>query len=146
MNHNSACDLANPPAAQVATHFAPAGRDTPVDIDRQAALIERVSMLPQVLDAMPGMVMILNDKRQIVAANRTLLEVLNASAAEVVPKRPGEALRCIRAKHGPDGCGTSRHCTACGAVNAVVESMATDSRAVRRVPDSGTDAGGLPSA
>jgi signal transduction histidine kinase len=30
--------------------------------------------------------------------------------------RPGEAFSCIHACEGADGCGTGRHCTACGAV------------------------------
>ena len=106
-----------------ATRFAPAGRDTPAEICHKAAIIERVPLLKNALDAMPNMVMILNGNRQIVAANRKLLEVLGAGVTEVVEKRPGEALHCIRAKEGPDGCGTGIHCTTCGAVNAVMAAL-----------------------
>ena len=97
-----------PPAK---TYFAPAGRDTPAEICRKAAIIERLPLLKNALDAMPNMVMILNGNRQIVAANRKLLNILGASVAELVEKRPGEAIKCIRAKEGPDGCGTGVHCT-----------------------------------
>ena len=57
---------------------------------------------------MPSIVVILNDNRQIVAANETLLTMLDTAVCNVLAKRPGEAIRCIRAKEGPDGCGTAR--------------------------------------
>ena len=90
-----------------------------------------VPMLKQAIDAMPNMVLILNDNRQIVAANETLLAALNAMIADVAEKRPGEAVGCIRAKEGPDGCGTARHCVTCGAVNAILESQKGKNKVVR---------------
>ncbi len=70
---------------------------------------------------MPNMVVILNSNRQIVAANRRFLNVVGANVAEVVEKRPGEAVNCIRAKEGPDGCGSGAYCMTCGAVNALLD-------------------------
>jgi len=114
------------------TYFAPAERDTAAEIRRKAGLLQGVSMFGEVLDAMPGPVMVLNANRQIVAANQPLLELLGAALAEVVEKRPGEALGCIRAQEGPNGCGTDRHCITCGAVNAILESQkAYGTKAVR---------------
>ena len=95
-----------PPLPPAKTYFAPAGRDTPAELCRKVAIIERLPLLKNALDAMPNMVMILNDNRQIVAANRKLLNILGSSVAALVEKRPGEAIKCIRAKEGPDGCGT----------------------------------------
>ncbi len=40
--------------------------------------------------------------------------------------RPGEALACTRSAEGPDGCGTGRHCSVCGAFLAIVDSRAAD--------------------
>ena len=77
------------------------------------------------------MVMILNGNRQIVAANRKLLNILGASLGQLVEKRPGEAINCIRIKEGPDGCGTGVHCTHCGAVNAIMDAMMNNAEAVR---------------
>jgi nitrogen-specific signal transduction histidine kinase len=111
------------PVPPVATCFAPAGRDTPAELCRKAAVIEHRPLLKNALDAMPNMVMILNGNRQIVAANRKLLKVLGASLGELVEKRPGEAIKCIRAQGGPDGCGTGVHCANCGAVHAIIDSM-----------------------
>jgi nitrogen-specific signal transduction histidine kinase len=117
-----------PPAA---TYFAPAGRDAPSEIRRKTTLIERVPLLSKALDAMPGMVMILNGNRQIVVANRKVVDILGVSVAELVEKRPGEAINCIRANVGPDGCGTGVHCSTCGAVNAVLDCGKHNTEAVR---------------
>ena len=123
--------LAPAPLPAATTHFAPAGRDAPAGFCRKTAILERVPLLSEALDAMPLMAAILNGHRQIVAANRKLLDVLHASMAEVAEKRPGEAINCIRAKQGPDGCGTALHCMTCGAVNAVMDSMQRNAEAVR---------------
>lgn len=109
-----------------ATYFAPAERDTAAEIRRKAGLLQGISMLGEVLDAMPGPVMLLNANRQIVGANEPLLDLLGAALAEVITKRPGEALGCIRTEEGPTGCGTDRHCVTCGAVNAILESQKAD--------------------
>ncbi len=45
--------------------------------------------------------------------------------------RPGEALKCIHAADGPDGCGTGLTCMTCGAVNAVLDCVKSNARAVR---------------
>ena len=113
------------------TLFAPAGRDTSAEIRHKAAIIERLPLLKNALDAMPNMVMILNSNRQIVVANRKLLNVLGMSVSALVEKRPGEAIQCIRAKEGPDGCGTGVHCSTCGAVNAVLDCGKHNAEAVR---------------
>jgi PAS domain-containing protein len=113
------------------TFFAPAGRDTQEELRRKIAVIEAAFLLRQALDAMPTMVMVLNANRQIVASNRTLLDVLNTVASDVTEKRPGEAIGCIRAKEGPDGCGTAPHCVTCGAVNAILDSQKGNQRVVR---------------
>ena len=123
--------LVLPPLPPAKTYFAPAGRDTPAELTRKAAVIERHPLLKNALDAMPNMVMILNGNRQIVAANQKLLGILGASLGQLVEKRPGEAINCIRAKEGPDGCGTGVHCTHCGAVNAIMTAITSNAEAVR---------------
>ena len=119
------------PTPQTATYFAPAGRDSRCDFTRKAALVAGVPLLKQAIDAMPNMVLILNENRQIVSANETVLAALNTMAADVAEKRPGEAVGCIRAKEGPDGCGTAPHCATCGAVHAILESQKEGKKVVR---------------
>ncbi|MGA2254929.1 MAG: PAS domain-containing sensor histidine kinase [Thermoguttaceae bacterium] len=122
---------AQAPVPPATTHFAPAGRDTPAEFCHKAAIIQHLPLLQQGLDAMPNMVVILNSNRQIVAANRKFLNILGASVAELVEKRPGEAVNCIRAKDGPNGCGTGDHCMTCGVVNAILESGKHNAEVVR---------------
>ena len=124
-------NVAFPELSTPVTHFAPAERDTVCEIRRKTEIIGQVPLLSKALDAMPAMVMILNRNRQIISANQRLLNILNASVTEVVEKRPGEAIRCVRAGEGPGGCGTGKHCSTCGAVQAVLASMETNTEAVR---------------
>lgn len=79
-----------------ATFFARAGRDDPDAFRRKTLAVQNVPFLQQALDAMPSIVVILNDNRQIVAANETLLTMLDTAVCNVLAKRPGEAIRCIR--------------------------------------------------
>jgi nitrogen-specific signal transduction histidine kinase len=121
----------NPPSPLVKTHFAPSGRDESVEFLRKIEVIKEILLLREVLNAMPSLVMILNSNRQIVSANQAVLRTLNVGVEDILEKRPGEALGCIRSKNGPDGCGTSSHCVTCGAVNAILESQNKDVQIVR---------------
>jgi hypothetical protein len=77
-----------------------------------------------VLEAVQGYLVILNSSRQILAANRELLDALNRETPGcLIGLRPGEALNCIHFTEGPNGCGTSSHCRACGAVLAILASQ-----------------------
>jgi nitrogen fixation/metabolism regulation signal transduction histidine kinase len=116
---------------QLSTHFAPAGRDSTSEIWRKKQIVEAVPLLQQTIDTMPDLVLILNGNRQIVSANRTVLETLACNLADVVGKRPGELIRCHNAMVGPDGCGTAEDCMTCGAVNAILECQASDQRVMR---------------
>jgi hypothetical protein len=113
------------------TYFAPAGRAESGDFARRVAAVENAQMLRKLVDAMPGMVMILSPQRQVVAANVALTRTLGMTADEVLAKRPGEVVGCIWASEGPDGCGTGRHCSACGAVEAILESQQSSAQVVR---------------
>jgi signal transduction histidine kinase len=127
-----------------ATHFAPAGRDGPDEFARKRAVIDNSPMLAAALDAMPAMVMVLNAQRQIVAANRAMARVLQMAERDLLAKRPGEVVGCVRPAEGPDGCGTSRHCVTCGAVNAILDSQARGSQVTRecRILTEGQTGGG----
>jgi signal transduction histidine kinase len=113
------------------TYFAPPGRDTPADFARKVEIVRNSPLLTASLNAIPGMVMILNANRQIVVANQAMLRGLQAADHDLLEKRPGEVVGCVRPKEGPDGCGTSRHCVTCGAVNAILESQTQNTQVVR---------------
>jgi nitrogen-specific signal transduction histidine kinase len=120
-----------PSNSKPATFFAPAGRDEPDEFRRKRRTVRNTPFLQQALDAMPNLVVILNDNRQVVAASETLLTMLDTAIDNLLGKRSGELVGCIRAKEGPDGCGTARHCMSCGMVSAVIESRERGQKVVR---------------
>lgn len=134
------------PSKLPVTYFAPAGRDTPEDFSRKQEIVRNSPLLAAALNAIPGMVMILNTNRQIVAVNQAMLRVLQVTTDDLLEKRPGEVVGCVRSKAGPDGCGTSRHCVTCGAVNAILESQTQNTQVVREcriTTQKGSDTGAL---
>jgi len=51
------------------TYFAPGERDPNSIVDEEAAIFSDAHVGQSVLDAIPDLALVLNDKRQIVAAN-----------------------------------------------------------------------------
>lgn len=80
----------------------------------------------KLLNMLPELSMILNSDRQIVFANKAILDFLKIQdASQILGLRPGEALNCIHAENDSGGCGTTDFCRMCGAVNAILETQAT---------------------
>lgn len=87
---------------------------------RQVRFFEEVSELRSVLDALPHVVLILNDRREVVFGNRYLLDVLQLDSLDGIYGRPpGELLDCMHAFEDGGGCGTTEACEACGAHRAL---------------------------
>lgn len=107
------------------SRFAPAER-VPIEIiHRQAAALERAPLTAELLDCVLNRVFILNPQRQIVFASRGVLDLApGKKSQQLLGLRPGEALSCIHADEGEGGCGTAEICRTCGAVNAILESLA----------------------
>lgn len=97
-------------------------RDTKDLLQRQLHLLQTKEHLQQLLDALPQMAMILNNKRQLVMANQTLQDLLHENR-EILGKRPGEVLNCVHAGHADQGCGSTSFCRFCGAFQALVQSL-----------------------
>jgi nitrogen fixation/metabolism regulation signal transduction histidine kinase len=90
-----------------------------VEIENQSKAISSNRQLLDVLDAFPGFVLVLNHTQQIVFANQSFLRFLGATClAEVLGKKPGNALACEHAVQSPLGCGTTIFCSTCGASKA----------------------------
>lgn len=106
------------------TFFLPSNR---LDLDRILAIAHDIAASPasQSLELVPLAVIIVNETRQIVYANKRFLELVGAADfRDVAGKRPGEALGCIHAWESEGGCGTSRFCRYCGAAKAIVSGLA----------------------
>lgn len=106
----------------VATYFAPAGRDSADELKHREQAVQNAPLLRAFMDSVSQMVLVLNERRQVVAVNRCVSNLLHLTGSEAVGKRPGELFGCAHAKEGPDGCGTGTCCATCGAVEAIVES------------------------
>ncbi len=104
-----------------ATYFAPAGRVSERELQAQIDATIHDPIVDVILDAVDGYVLILNEQRQVLAANHELLQALNIVEKETIyGLRPGEVISCTHPREGPDGCGTSHACRGCGAVMAVM--------------------------
>jgi len=79
--------------------------------------------LQALLDAFPRAAVILNESRQIVAANQRLCEFSHRRQHELLGMRIGEAFNCVHWREGRCGSGTSRFCRTCGAVQAIISSQ-----------------------
>ncbi len=110
-------------ADPMTTHFAPAERAAPEDIQAQRRALLTHPLIGTLLESVHEPVMVLNSQRQIVLANEKLATLLNRSEENLVGLRPGEAVGCIHPKEVPGGCGTTRFCRYCGAVNAILNSQ-----------------------
>ncbi|MHB8149629.1 MAG: PAS domain-containing sensor histidine kinase [Desulfobulbia bacterium] len=90
-----------------------------VEIETLSKTIGNNRQLLDVLNAFPGFVLVLNHTRQIIFANQAFLHFLGAaSLAEVLGKKPGDALACEHAMQSILGCGTTVFCSTCGAAKA----------------------------
>jgi signal transduction histidine kinase len=103
------------------THFAPAGRAKPEALTQSVRETVRNPIVQVVLESAEGFVMVLDEHRQVLAANPELLQALGLESEDsVLGLRPGELLGCTHVPDGPAGCGTSQACSHCGAVLAIL--------------------------
>ena len=107
------------------TEFASAERASFEDVKRQTLLCAEQDFLSFLPGAVPCALVVLNTQRQIVFANQRFkaLARTNGCREPIEGLRPGEALGCIRASQRPEGCGTSKFCSTCGAVAAILSSQ-----------------------
>jgi len=113
------------------TYFAPAARATRAEIEEQVRQLARSPLVETLLETYDGYLLILNEQRQVLSANKRVLADLGASnVAELTGDRPGELLACVNAQTAPGGCGTSRACSTCGAVISILTAQSQDGPAV----------------
>ncbi|MDP3427178.1 MAG: PAS domain-containing sensor histidine kinase [Humidesulfovibrio sp.] len=105
------------------TEFAPAQRE-PIEVVLGQFRSFIGTHCRAFFDALPTMVMALNNYRQVVFANQAVVTFLGHGTVEdLLGCRPGEALGCINADAFSGGCGTSRHCRGCGATRAILSAI-----------------------
>lgn len=85
-----------------------------------------------VLDQLPYMALILNEAREVVFANRALLDTLGlAGIEETLGSRPGELLLCVNSRVHADGCGGMDGCRHCQALQVIVDCLRRREKIVR---------------
>ena len=93
-------------------------------IFNQSLKIKALPMIKALVDLVPDAFLVLNEQRQIVFCNNSFLIILgDVEETEVLGERPGEALHCIHSGESNGGCGTSKFCKYCGAVNTILQSQ-----------------------
>lgn len=101
------------------TEAQPAARLDGIALAEQMKTVGSELTIIAILDAFPGPAVILNDRRQIVAANAQFRDAARPAIGDPVGHRPGDALGCVEAAMGIDGCGTAEACLVCGAGKAL---------------------------
>jgi nitrogen fixation/metabolism regulation signal transduction histidine kinase len=90
-----------------------------VEIENHSKAISGNQQLLDVLDSLPGFILVLNHTQQIVFANQSFLRFLGGpSLQDVLGKKPGDALVCEHAAQSALGCGATNFCSTCGAAKA----------------------------
>jgi PAS domain S-box-containing protein len=79
----------------------------------EQATREQEEELVAIYENAPVTMLLLDDKRQVQKANKEAERFVGASAAELLGRPIGEALRCLHAADDPRGCGYGPHCQHC---------------------------------
>jgi hypothetical protein len=113
------------------TQFASARRSTANEVSQEVGLVGSQNFFTKVFNAMTGIWAVIDKNRQIVYANDELISIMGIESLDMVlGKRPGEVMSCLHSAEEPSGCGTSRACAYCGAVNTILESQRTGLRSM----------------
>jgi hypothetical protein len=105
-------------------------RYPPDEIQKYSRIVNSAPFVRKVLDAMPELVAVITPNRQVVAANQAMLIFLEVAPGEFIPgSRPGELLGCINSNISEHGCGGSKFCSQCGALNTMLLSISKGEKA-----------------
>ena len=81
--------------------------------------------LKTIFNNAPSIMMLLNDKTEILELNRAGFLVAGKKEAEVIGYRPGDAFTCVNAISQPEGCGFAVFCKHCQIRNAIENTLST---------------------
>lgn len=114
------------------TYFAPVKRASEADLLRQVDIICKSPFVNSFLDTIAGIIVILNEDRQVVGLNNAFLKSIGVTNPEKsLGLRFGENVGCVHAAEMEGGCGTSKSCGSCGAAIAMMSSLETNSEQTR---------------
>jgi len=106
------------------TYFASPERVSDAELRKEVSSVSNNPVVDGIMRAAGGMLAVLDEHRQIIALNHSLLSFLGTHDIHgVLGLRLGEAVHCVHAHDMPGGCGTGEYCKTCGAAIAIVSSM-----------------------
>lgn len=85
--------------------------------------LNKNNVIVELADASNTMFMVLNTNRQIVIANKKLIQIINSPEDNILGQRPGEVFNCINASKLKSGCGTHSFCKECEAAKAISDAI-----------------------
>jgi hypothetical protein len=83
------------------------------------SLLDQAVFLREVFDAIPAMLVIVDDDVRILHVNATASTGLGLNIRDIHHKRGGEALHCVHSTVVPEGCGKAPACVDCVIRNSV---------------------------
>ena len=102
------------------TCFVSSQRSSKEEIMQQYSVIAGNEDLAVIMNGVASMLTVTNTNRQIVFANKAVLNTLGSiDLHQILGKRIGELFGC-RHSFEMSGCGTSQYCTACGVMQAML--------------------------
>ncbi|MBT3253417.1 MAG: sensor histidine kinase [Candidatus Marinimicrobia bacterium] len=109
------------------SYFATAERATAEQLHSAHEIISQSIVVEGLLETVGGLLAVLNEQRQIISLNDSFLKMLGVEdPMHALGLRPGNALDCIHAQGEPAGCGTTKYCSTCGTVKAIMASLETN--------------------
>jgi signal transduction histidine kinase len=106
------------------TYFAPPEKTERRKFRNQLDCISKDPLMTALLTTMAGLLVVLNEDRQIVALNHAFLAAIGLTNPEdALGLRLGQSLNCVHSHEKPAGCGTTPHCSTCGAVIAMMTAI-----------------------
>ncbi|MCF8044728.1 MAG: HAMP domain-containing histidine kinase [Desulfarculaceae bacterium] len=109
------------------SYFAPPKRVERRQFKNQIESVAANPIMKKLLEAAEGLLIILNENRQIVAMNHDFMKNIGIRDPEsVLGLRLGETLQCVHSDELKAGCGTTFHCASCGAAIAMMAAMEND--------------------
>ncbi len=99
-------------------------RSSEKELTRQIKYFSEQLIYKQLFDKIPDLILILNQNRQAVFANKSFFKTLDfVDQNTTYGKRPGDIFSCTNSMKSHGGCGNASECQYCGAFLCIVDAL-----------------------